>query len=139
MFKKYLIPCLVGSALAFALNEEKIENTGSQSESAEADRLKKLKKRVEQKRNAKNKQVSNRASDMELRRKIKSRILEDTTLSKEARQVRVNVQSGNITLRGIVKNEDEKIKLENYANILTENKEIKNELVIENPALENAR
>lgn len=60
-------------------------------------------------------QQTNNKSDVELTRQIRRAVVRDKTLSTNAHNVKIIVQHGDVTLRGPVKSEAEKMEVEKKA------------------------
>lgn len=69
-------------------------------------------------------------SDVELTRKIRSRITNDSTLSTDARNVKIITLDGVVTLRGPVINQREKTAVANCAAMVVNKNNVRNELEI---------
>jgi hypothetical protein len=67
-------------------------------------------------------------SDLTITQAIRKALLEDKTLSVNARNVAVVTENGRVTLRGIVDNEQEKSRIEAIAKQAEGVKSVKNEL-----------
>jgi osmotically-inducible protein OsmY len=68
------------------------------------------------------------AEDVELTRKIRSLITDDDSLSTYAHNVKIITLNGYVTLKGPVKNADEKATVELYARKFAQNAKINNQL-----------
>ncbi|NCN28364.1 BON domain-containing protein [bacterium] len=75
-------------------------------------------------------QIEGSASDVKLTRKIRSLITDDDSLSVAAHNVRIVTSNGNVTLKGQVKNENEKVVLERHARTFALTSTISNELKV---------
>jgi len=60
-------------------------------------------------------QGKNNASDLDLMKKIRKSIMDDKSLSSYAHNVKVISQNGQVTLKGVVRSDDEKHSVEQKA------------------------
>jgi hyperosmotically inducible periplasmic protein len=75
-------------------------------------------------------QSSNNKSDLQLTADIRRAIMKDSTLSTSAHNVKIVVDSGAVTLKGPVKNADEKTKVAKMAIQIAGATNVKNQLEI---------
>jgi osmotically-inducible protein OsmY len=75
-------------------------------------------------------QSSNSKSDLQLTADIRRAIMKDNTLSTSAHNVKIVVDSGSVTLKGPVKNADEKTKVAAKAMQIAGATNVKNQLEI---------
>ena len=73
---------------------------------------------------------SNSAQDHEIARKIRKAIVADKSLSTYAKNVKVIVKDGSVTLRGPVRSEEEKKQIGDYASQAVTAGNVDNELTI---------
>lgn len=73
---------------------------------------------------------SNSAQDREIARKIRKAIVADKSLSTYAKNVKVIVKDGSVTLRGPVRSEEEKKQIGDYASQAVTAGNVDNELTI---------
>ena len=73
---------------------------------------------------------SNSAQDRELARKIRKAIVADKSLSTYAKNVKVIVKDGSVTLRGPVRSEEEKKQVGDYASQAASSGSVTNELTV---------
>ena len=74
---------------------------------------------------------SNSAQDREIARKIRKAIVADKSLSTYAKNVKVIVKGGSVTLRGPVRSEEEKKQIGDYASQAASAGSVDNELTIQ--------
>lgn len=74
---------------------------------------------------------SNSAQDREIARKIRKAIVADKSLSTYAKNVKVIVKDGSVTLRGPVRSEEEKKQIGDYASQAASAGSVDNELTIQ--------
>ncbi len=70
------------------------------------------------------------AGDVELTRKIRSSITSDDALSTNAHNIKIITLNGQVTLKGPVKNAEEKNALEKHASKFAQRTDIRNQLEI---------
>lgn len=75
-------------------------------------------------------QQSNAASDRELARQIRKALTDDKSLSTYAQNVKVIVQSGQVTLKGPVRTDEEKRNIESIASSIAGTGKVVNELQV---------
>ena len=75
-------------------------------------------------------QQSNSPADRDLAKKIRRSIEEDKNLSTYAHNVKVIVRDGEVTLKGPVKSEDEKMSVASIATSLAGSDKVHNELTV---------
>jgi osmotically-inducible protein OsmY len=73
---------------------------------------------------------SNSAQDREIARKIRKAIVADKSLSMYAKNVKVIVRDGSVTLRGPVRSEEEKKQVGDYASQAAGSGSVTNELTV---------
>ena len=73
---------------------------------------------------------SNSAQDREIARKIRKAIVADKSLSMYAKNVKVIVRDGSVTLRGPVRSEEEKKQVGDYASQAASSGSVTNELTV---------
>ncbi len=73
---------------------------------------------------------SSSAKDRQIARNIRKAIVADKSLSVYAKNVKVIVKAGTVTLRGPVRSEDEKKQVESYASQSAEGGTVTNELTV---------
>jgi hyperosmotically inducible protein len=116
--EKFLRIVCVSAAFAFAIPNARTfaqqpDNTGAnRSNAPSAD------------------QQSNNAADRDLAKKIRRSIEEDKNLSTYAHNVKVIVRDGEVTLKGPVKSEDEKVSVGSIATTLAGSDKVHNELTV---------
>lgn len=76
---------------------------------------------------------SNAKSDVELTRRIRSAVVKDKSLSTDAHNVKIVTQRGDVTLRGPVKNEEEKENIAKKAEAIRGVGKVDNQLEIAKP------
>ena len=74
---------------------------------------------------------SNSTQDREIARKIRKAIVADKSLSTYAKNVKVIVKDGSVTLRGPVRSEEEKKQIGDYASQAASAGSVDNELTIQ--------
>jgi hyperosmotically inducible protein len=75
-------------------------------------------------------QQKNSTSDREIAQQIRRNIVKDKSLSTYAHNVKVVVQNGSVTLKGPVRNEDEKKAIESKAAEITGADKVTNEIEV---------
>ena len=75
-------------------------------------------------------QGKNNTSDLDLMKKIRKSIVDDKSLSTYAHNVKVISQNGKVTLRGVVRSEDEKQAVEQKATDAAGAGNVSNQLTI---------
>ena len=75
-------------------------------------------------------QQSENAGDQDLARKIRKSIIDDKNLSTYARNVKVIARNGTVTLKGPVRNDDEKTAIEAKAVEIAGAANVKNEITV---------
>lgn len=75
-------------------------------------------------------QTSNAKSDVNITAEIRRAIMKDNTLSTSAHNVKIIVESGLVTLKGPVKNADEKMRVCAKANEVVGATNVKNQIEI---------
>lgn len=73
-------------------------------------------------------QMKGSASDVEVTRKLRERLMSDDQLSTNAKNIKIITISEAITLKGPVANKAEKVKIENYARSMAGKKKVYNRL-----------
>lgn len=73
---------------------------------------------------------SNSAQDVEIARQIRKAIVSDKSLSTYAKNVKVIVKNGAVTLRGPVRSEEEKGKIAEYASQAATGGNVTNQLTV---------
>jgi hyperosmotically inducible periplasmic protein len=75
-------------------------------------------------------QQKNNNPDRDMAKKIRQSIVEDQTLSTHGHNVKVIVNNGEVTLKGPVKNQDEKTEIESKATAIAGMGKVRNELSV---------
>ena len=73
---------------------------------------------------------SNRKADVEITRKIRRELTNDSTLSLYAKNVKIIVRNDDVTLKGPVRNQVEKAKILKIATMIAPEHRVHNQLVV---------
>ncbi len=75
---------------------------------------------------------SNTSEDIDVTARIRKSLVADGNLSMDAKNVKIITRDGSVTLRGAVKNENEKKEIQDYASRTPGVKNVDNQLDVEN-------